>query len=280
MNGRFPFCNGFVFKGKETILIDAGLGDELIQQVDQCLHIDTLVISHSHPDHIKSWHMLTDRTLFLPRETRDTVQDMETLGVQYTGDPGSGRQWVDHIGQPLGIVALREPDQRFGDGDVFDIGTARIQAIHTPGHYYDHYCFLDHVSGTLITTDIDFSSFGPWYGNPEGSIKAFKASVHKVMDLPCKRVCSSHRQPIEGDASMQFAAFLQAFERQKSEVLDCLGQGKTLDEIIAFSPFYGNKFMNLAIQNVFERQMVLENLALLMEEGIVCEDKGRFIPRK
>lgn len=280
MNGRFPFCNGFVFKGDQTILIDAGLGDELMQEIDQCFHIDTLVISHSHPDHIRSWHMLKDRRLLLPRETGDAVQNMEKLGIQYTGDAESGRHWVENIGKPLGIVPLGEPDQRFGDKDVFDIGTARIQAIHTPGHYYDHYCFLDHVSGTLITTDIDFSSFGPWYGNPCGSIKAFVNSVHQVMDLPYTRVCSSHRPPVEGDASHHFTAFLQAFDRQKLEILECLGQGKTLAQILAFSPFYHNKFMDLTVQNIFEGNMVRENLALLMEEGQVIEDNGWFIPRE
>lgn len=280
MKGRFPFCNGFVFKGSQTLLIDAGLGDELIQEIDRYFHIDALVISHSHPDHIKSWHLLKDRKLLLPRETTDAVLDIEKLGVQYTGDRPSGRHWVNSIGRPLGIVPLRKPDQRFGDQDVFDIGTARIQAFHTPGHYDDHYCFLDHVSGTLITTDIDFSSFGPWYGNPCGSIKGFIHSVHKIMALPYKRVCSSHRPPFEGDASSLFTDFLQAFDRQKSEILACLGQGKTLADLLALSPFYHNKFMDLTVQNVFEGHMIRENLALLLEEDRILEDKGWFIPRK
>ena len=47
MNGRFPFCNGFVFTGRETILIDAGIGDERMREVDRLFNIDTLVISHS-----------------------------------------------------------------------------------------------------------------------------------------------------------------------------------------------------------------------------------------
>jgi hypothetical protein len=35
--------------------------------------------------------------------------------------------------------------------------------------------------------------------------------------------------------------------------------------------------MDLTLQNFFEGNMVRENLALLMEEGRVIEDKGWFI---
>lgn len=278
--GRFPFCHGFVFTGDETLLIDAGLGDDLMREVDTLFGIDTLVISHSHPDHIRSWHVLKDRKLLLPRETTEAVHNLEALGTQYTGSVETGRHWVQVIGKPFGIRPLRQADHRYTDGDIFDIGTARIQAIHVPGHHDDHYCFLDHISGTLITTDIDFSAFGPWYGNPEGRVRDFIAGVRRVMDLPYTRACSSHRPPAEGDATELFTSFLQAFERQKHEILCCLDQGKTLGEIVTLSPFYNNKFLDLTIQNAFEEHMIAENLAILVDEGLVYEDKGLFIPIK
>ncbi|GAB6093800.1 MBL fold metallo-hydrolase [Desulfatiferula olefinivorans] len=276
--GRFPYCHGFVFKGRDTLLIDAGLGDALIREVDDLFHIDILVISHCHPDHIRSLHVLGDRALFLPRETPEAVDDLETLGAWYTGSAEAGRHWVEVIGKPFGIVPLRRPDRRYGHGDIFDIGTARIEAVHVPGHHEDHYCFLDHVSGTLITTDIDFSGFGPWYGNPSGKVELFMDGVRRVMALPYKRVCSSHRPPIEGDAGEAFNAFLAAFDRQKREFFRCLGQGKTLEDLVAVSPLYHNKFLDRTIQNIFERHMAEENLARLIAEGRVTLDSGVFRP--
>lgn len=279
MKGRFPFCHGFVFKGDETLLVDAGIGETLMREVDRLFSIDTLLISHSHPDHIRSWHVYKDKKILLPKETPDAVKDLEALGAHYTGSGDGGRHWVDTIGKPLGIVPMREPDQRFTDGDVIDTGTARIEAIHAPGHYGDHYCFLDRVSGTLITTDIDFSTFGPWYGNPEGDLKLFKASVKKVMAFPYKRACSSHRPVVEGDATARFNAFLQAFDRQKEVFFDCLANGgKTLAGIIGISPIYNNKFMDLAVQQVFEGHMAKENLNLLIEEGRVVLENGMYHP--
>jgi glyoxylase-like metal-dependent hydrolase (beta-lactamase superfamily II) len=278
MNGRFPFCNSFLFTGRENILIDAGIGEDLMKELDGMFGIDTLVISHSHPDHIRSWKTFESKRLLLPAQTDGSVMDLDRLGVRYTGSEEAGRHWVETIGKPLGIQPFREPDGRFKDGDILDTGGARIQAIHAPGHLDDHYCFFEQISGTLITTDIDFTSFGPWYGNPDGRIGPFKESILKVMAFPYKRACSSHKPPIEGDATDRFLAFLDSFDRQKEEVMAALGTGKSFEELVHSSPFYGNKFIDLKIQNVFEGRMCLENLLILMEEGRVVLDNGRYTP--
>jgi len=274
--GQFPYCHGFLFTGNENILIDAGADENLIQRIDRGIGIDSLVISHSHPDHIRRWYVLDHRRLLLPAETPDSVYDLNLLGERFVGTRERGIRWADVIGKTLELRPLRKPDGRFSDGDIFDIGTARIEAIHAPGHLNDHYCFYEHLTGTLISTDIDFSSFGPWYGNPEGKVKPFMESVRKIMSMPYSRVCTSHKPPHEGDASERFNAYLAAFERQKKEVFDFLGSGKTLDEIAAGSPFYKNKFMDTVIQYAFEEHMAAENLAILIEEGQVADDGGVY----
>jgi len=278
--GQFPYCHGFLFTGNRNILIDAGADEDLILRIDREIGIDSLVISHSHPDHIRRWFVLNHRKLLLPAETPDSVYDLNLLGERFTGTRERGIRWADVIGKTLGLKPLREPDGRYSHGDIFDIGTARIEAIHAPGHLDDHYCFFEHLTGTLICTDIDFSSFGPWYGNPEGKIKPFMESVVRIMSIPYSRVCTSHKLPHEGDASGRFSAFLAAFGRQKQEVYDFLGSGKTLHEIAEGSPFYKNKFMDAVIQYAFEEHMAGENLALLVEEGSVAVEGGVFVPVK
>lgn len=276
--GQFPYCHGFLFTGCENIMIDAGADDDLILRIDRELGIDTLVISHSHPDHIRRWHLLGHRRLLLPAETPDSVHDLDDLGERFAGTRERGIRWADVIGKPLGIRPMREPDGRYSDGDVFDTGAVKIEAIHAPGHLNDHYCFFEQVSGTLITTDIDFSSFGPWYGNPEGRIRPFIESVRKMMAMPYSRVCTSHKLPHEGDASDRFNAFIAAFNRQKEEVFAAVGSGKTIDEIAAASPFYKNRFMDPVIQFAFEEHMSAENLDILIEEGRIYEENGIYSP--
>lgn len=274
--GQFPYSHSFLFTGEENILLDAGTDEELIKRIDREIGIDTLVISHSHPDHIRRWSVLAHRKLLLPEETPDSVYDIESLGERYVGTRERGLHWVDAIGKRLGIEPLRRPDGRFGNGDMLDNGTCRIEAIHAPGHLDDHYCFFEHNSGTLFSTDIDFTGFGPWYGNPEGRIRPFIDSVKKVMNFRYRRVCTSHKAPYEGNATGRFEAFLAAFCRQKNEVLALLGSGKTLEELVAISPFYRNRFFDIRIQNYFEEHMIAENLAILIDDELVREVGGVY----
>ncbi len=275
--GQFPYCHGFLFRGDENILLDAGTDEELILKIDNEIRIDKLIISHSHPDHIRRWQVLSHRKLILPYETPDSVFNIEALGERYVGSPEKGLHWVEVIGKWLGIVPFRQPDERFSNEDIFENGTCRIEAIHAPGHLDDHYCFFEHNTATLFTIDIDFTGFGPWYGNPEGIKQQFKNSVKKIMSFPYKRVCSSHKPPHEGDATILFENFLAAFDRQRDEVLAHIGSGKTLSQLVEESPFYKNRFFDLKVQGYFEEHMIKENLDELVEAGLASEEKGVYI---
>jgi glyoxylase-like metal-dependent hydrolase (beta-lactamase superfamily II) len=274
--GRFPACHGFLLDGHETVLIDAGIGEDRIRAIDREKRIDVLIITHSHPDHIRCWNLLHDRVIMVPLETPDVVTDLDLLGERFLGSPESGRKWARFVGG-FGVSALREPDQRYSDGELLQLGGCDLEAFHAPGHLKDHYCFFERKSGTLITTDIDFTSFGPWYGNPEADIEAFIGDVKKVMALPYTRVCSSHKPPIEGDATDRFEAFLRSFDRQRQAVLELCGRPTTLDDLLAASPFYRNAFPNKEIQRLFETNLVRKNLELLQRDGLIEKSNGRYL---
>jgi glyoxylase-like metal-dependent hydrolase (beta-lactamase superfamily II) len=274
--GRFPFAHGLLITGSETVLIDAGMGEEVIRAIDRERRIDVLIITHSHPDHIRSWHLLEDRHLLLPRETPESAKDLQLLGERFTGSREKGAHWAWVVGEGLGAHPMRDPDGRYGDGDLLDAGGAELLAVHAPGHLDDHYCFLERRSGTLFSTDIDLTSFGPWYGNPESDIEVFRRSVRKVMSLPYERVCTSHKEPFAGGATERFEAFLKAFERQREKVFDLCREPADLDGMVDASPFYGDALRDKVIQGIFERAMIGKNLALLMRDGLVRETNGLY----
>lgn len=166
--GRFPYCNAFLLTGDRTVLIDTGIGERRIREIDRRQRIDTLVISHSHPDHLLAWHGLRDRELLLPVQTPDSVHDLREMGLRFTGTPADADYWATMAQNDLGLHPLRPPDRRFADGERLDFGAVQLEAIHAPGHLDDHYCFFETRSGTLFSIDIDFTGFGPWYGSPSG----------------------------------------------------------------------------------------------------------------
>jgi glyoxylase-like metal-dependent hydrolase (beta-lactamase superfamily II) len=274
--GRFPACHGFLLDGEETVLIDSGVGEKRIKAIDREKRIDILIISHSHPDHIRCWNLLHDRVIMVPNETPHEITNLDLLGERFTGSPENGRKWAK-FANSFGVVALREPDQRYAHGELLQLGGCNLEAIHTPGHLKDHYCFFERNTSTLITTDIDLTSFGPWYGNPEADIEVFREDVKKVMAFPYKRVCSSHRLPIEGDATEQFEGFLGSFDRQRQAVLELCGQPRTLEDVLVASPFYRNAFPNKEIQRLFETNLVKKNLELLQRDGLVRRSNNRYL---
>jgi hydroxyacylglutathione hydrolase len=275
-NGRFPSCHGFLLTNRETVLIDAGMGEEKIREIDKEHRIDVLIISHSHPDHIRYWHLLEDRLILMPRETPDSVTDIQLLAERFTDTAEGAEHWAQLAKERFGVRPMRLPDRRFEDGQVLELAGAEIEAVRAPGHLDDHYCFFEHKTGTLLSTDIDFTSFGPWYGNPESDVEIFRQSVEKVMKLPYRRVCSSHKPPVEGDATEKFQAFLDAFDRQKRVVLEMCEKHATFQEMVEASPYFRNGLPDRVVQHVFERAMISKNLALLIRDGLVEETAGHY----
>lgn len=275
-NGRFPSCHGFLLTNKETVLIDAGIGEEKLREIDRRQRIDILIISHSHPDHIRYWHLLEDRFILMPRETPDSVTDIQLLAERFTDSDEGAEHWARLARERFGVRPMRLPDERFEDGQMLKLAGAEIEAVRAPGHLDDHYCFFEHKTGTLLSTDIDFTSFGPWYGNPESDVEVFRQSVEKVMKLPYRRVCSSHKPPVEGDATDKFQAFLNAFDRQKRVVLEMCEKQATFQEMVEASPYFRNGLPDRVVQHVFERAMISKNLALLIRDGLVEETAGHY----
>ncbi|MDM8518362.1 MBL fold metallo-hydrolase [Desulfobacterales bacterium HSG16] len=273
---RYPFCNSFLFTGKVRVLIDAGIGEEMIRELDRKKRIDILIITHSHPDHMLGWHVLKDRHLLLPKETPDSTENLGLLGIRFTGESGKGAYWEKKVGQALGLHPLKKPNARFHDGTILKAGTSRIEAIHTPGHLDDHYCFFEHRSGLLLSTDIDFSGFGPWYGNPESDIEEFEKSIEKIMKMPYKMVCPSHKGPVIGDASDLFLNYLDTFGKHREMILSLCQPPRTLQQMISYSPFYKNRMRDKILQGIYEQSMITKNLELLIREGLVEEKYGQF----
>ena len=277
---RFPFCNTFLLKGAETVIIDAGFDTDTLLDIDKEHRIDIIVFSHSHPDHILNWHLLKDRHILMPEETPEAITDLQLLGERFTGTRERGAYWARHIAEGLGIHPMREPDGRFKDGDVLELAGFKLKPIHAPGHLDDHYVFFEQDTGILLTSDIDFSGFGPFYFQPEGDIEKFKAGIQKVMTLPYSLVASSHKMPIKGDATDDFNKFSAGFDRHMEKVLSICETPRTMEEMVSLSPVYNKRMPLEVIRDTFEEGMISKWMDLLIREGRITKNGNHYVKTK
>ena len=132
---------------KEGVIIDAGCSKDDSAAIaraitDNSITIKALLLTHGHFDHItavEDMKALTGAMLYCHQQEKPFL---ETPALNLS----------TMIGKEIGVT----PDGLFVDGDVFEIGGAKLQVLHTPGHTPGGVCFYDEANETLFTGDTLF----------------------------------------------------------------------------------------------------------------------------
>ncbi len=154
----------------------------------------------------------------------------------------------DHVG---GAVELRERlnvpiyafnrrgvpvlDYEVPDGTTFNVGGDSLRAIHTPGHRFDHLCFLlegahilfagDHISG--ITTNV--------IAPPDGDMLDYLNSLKRLQTCEITEIVPAHGPNI-ADPQAKIAEYIthrQLREQQILHVMRLLGPSVTISHMVA-----------------------------------------------
>jgi len=165
--GRRTFVNGFIIRSKgRTALIETGSGDYLLPTAGKLLgnvlaagvdpaEIDTVILTHMHPDHSAGLTNMADNSRYFPN-AQLVAHENEPRHWQ---DDGAMSQ-ADDRAQKLYFQAAREQIAPYhnharyfqGDEEVFPGVTALRAHGHTPGHS----CYMVESGGEslLIWGDI------------------------------------------------------------------------------------------------------------------------------
>ena len=277
--GKFPMAYGFLILGKDTrALIDTGCGPAACRQVIDRFGVDLVINSHCHPDHVSGNHLFAEKPLWVPRERHGETGAVATLSRRLVGpDPDIMAFWEDWVRSRL-LLDDYEPTGTFGDGHVFDFGGVRLEALHTPGHLDDHYCFLEPDARILFSFDVDLTTFGPFYGNPEADIPLLAASMDRLTAIEPACVASSHRLPVTENIREALQDFKGKIKRNQRRVAGALDRPRTLAEICALKPIFGKYIPGVeTIYAFFERCMIQKHLDLMASAGRVRMDGDRYI---
>lgn len=278
---RSPFANAILILDRVRALLDTGCGLDITEKLARMLGIETVIVSHSHPDHTAGAWLLQDLSnpdIVVPDQCRESIAQADSFAVRFVEDELAGF-WKENY---LPVTGFRDfsPTASFTHGHEFSFGTTRFIALHTPGHLDDHYCLYEPEKKIVVGFDIDLSPFGPWYGNPESDIGLFKASIDLVNTLPAEVYISSHAKPVKGAyIYKRLDAFGRAFDERDRTILEVLSGRDwiSLEEIVMGSPIYQVDHTEPdRIYQYGETQMVKKHLAGLVEKDLIAERDGQY----
>ena len=151
--------NTWLHVGPPSILIDAGVGDaahlEAMARSLAGAPLDLVLVTHGHVDHVAGVPMLRAR--------------WPAVDVRGGGE------------RPL------------TDGELIHAGDTVLEALHTPGHAPDHFCFLDRGTGEVYCGDL--ARLGGTVVIPAGrggDLRAYLGSLRRIRALAPPRLLPAH----------------------------------------------------------------------------------------
>ncbi len=289
IGGSFPKCNTVVVIAEEVLVIDPGCAIEdlrgfLMTQDLSLNDVDTVVLTHIHPDHITHTmrlHRLSRCRIAANEITEDLFNDKEKM-KQFLGfDKGNlvRKPWEQLVNEKMyGAFDEGRVDEVLGNGDRFSLGDITLRTLYTPGHLPDHMCIEILEPNLVFASDIDLTEFGPYYGHPNSSITDFKNSIRELQKGGYTGLISGHlKEPLVEDYHDRLTAYSRQFDLREDLVLSAILEGaRSISDITATPIIYPSLINPVYLQ--FETWMIEHHVASLVANGLVAEDKGKLSP--
>jgi glyoxylase-like metal-dependent hydrolase (beta-lactamase superfamily II) len=246
-----PGTNTYVLgTGATHLVIDPGPDDAAhLDAILRVSHgrIDRILCTHSHSDHSPGAVTLRDQT-----------------GAPVHGRPAPRDDYQD---------PAYAPDAALEDGDLFEVPGVRLRALHTPGHASNHVCFMLEPEGWLFTGDHLMSGSTVVILPPDGSMRLYLESLHRLRALPLTCLVPGHGAVMPGAVEEIDRVIAHRLKRERKvvEAMRRQGPGATLDSLVP--DVYDDTPVAL---HRLARFSLLAHLQKLGEEGLASQDGERW----
>jgi glyoxylase-like metal-dependent hydrolase (beta-lactamase superfamily II) len=181
---------------------DAAYLDAIVQEGERRGGISRILITHGHHDHI-------DGAIALRGRTGAPIYAFSRQGV------------------PMA-------DEEIADGTTFPVGDDTLRAIHTPGHRFDHHCYLLEQRRTLFAGDIVAGAGTVVIIPPEGDMQEYLDTLKRLQTLDIAEIVPAHGPIIsEPQAKLEeYIAHRVEREQQVLQALEMLPPGATIPQMV------------------------------------------------
>lgn len=234
--GKYPHGNSMLVRGAgETIVVDPSLslvGRDIGRDLG---HVDHVLNSHAHEDHIAGNHLFPAARWHVHEADLQGLRSLDGLMEIYGFLGATAADWRRTLVDDFHFQACDDPGA-LRDGQVFDLGGVRLSVVHAPGHTRGHSLFHVEPDDVLYLGDIDLSSFGPYYGDAWSSLEDFERTLERVRDLEARWYVTFHHVGVlDGRAAFleRLDRFAEVIRTREARLLEWLAEPHTLDEVAA-----------------------------------------------
>jgi glyoxylase-like metal-dependent hydrolase (beta-lactamase superfamily II) len=188
--------NSWIVGHDPSLVIDPGPDEpgHIERVAERAGRIEAILVTHHHPDHAPGAALLS------------------TLA-----------------GAPVRAFRPREGEAPMADGEEAEGGGARLVAVHTPGHSGDHLVFHELEAEALFTGDAVLGRGTSVVDPPEGDLRAYLASLERMLELRPRRLYPGHGPVIE-DAESKLREYQAHRAERERQVLAGLSSGPMAPE--------------------------------------------------
>ena len=217
--------------GERRAVLDPGPDDPA--HIDRILEaaeedhasIDLILVTHHHRDHLPGAHLLSDRT----------------------GAPVTADARIAGVRRPLSH-RLRVP-----------LPGCTVEALFTPGHTSDHYCFLLEEEGSLFSGDLIVGSGTVTVSPPDGDMDEYLASLRSLQELGIRLIYPGHWPRVD-DPHGKIDEYIDHRMEREREVIAALraGDRRPSEMVVRIYPGLDPRLVGAARSSVTAHLISLE----------------------